>query len=388
MIEKNTWVALALLFTTLTAVSAKSDLPPGVLRGPLLREHSFADPLVTDWWTEGVPHYMIGGSAVANEHFMRLTTHTLDDHGFAFNTAPMDHHNWEVRMKFSVRPPAEAARNQDELDDYQGGDGIALWYLRQPIGDDHQHVVKYSKPISAEVMTDRADKENPWRFADEILMDDNDEDELDELDDLDDLTEVEKKQMAEDKERRAVQRRRREELFRKLFKRGTSIDDDNVEPRIMGVKYSDFSGGFAIVLDSVGEEEEHTKHHHRHTSSIYLLLNLPNHTAGDVQNNFNPSRTNFRQSPKILQCAYDFRQNATKMYDPSVAQKDETTRLLQAVEQPLELVVRYHEKKLSILVIREDVSQRKIIKPKKVGWTFSVGMWRLSAARRIPSRYR
>lgn len=28
---------------------------------------------------------------------------------------------------------------------------MALWYLPNPIGDDHQHVLKYSKSISVEV---------------------------------------------------------------------------------------------------------------------------------------------------------------------------------------------------------------------------------------------
>ncbi|CAJ1986079.1 Legume-like lectin family [Leishmania donovani] len=352
------------------AARVNDDLPPGVMRGPLLHEHSFQEPLVSDWWEEGVPHYMIGGSAVANERFLRLTTNDLDDHGFAFNTAPLDHDNWEARVRFSIRPPPLAA-DMNGSSHYQGGDGMALWYLDQPIGDDHQHVVKYSKSISPELRDEMLDAENPWRVADFLLNGDDDDDE-DEGVDEDDLTEQEKQERQQAKDRRATKKRKREALFKRLFKRGTSVDESDREPRIMGVKFSDFNKGFGLILDSVGDEKEHLREHqqqgdavqhHHHTSSIYLLLNLPNHTSSSgatVVNNFDPTRENFRSSPHVLRCTYDFRQKGTKPYDPKARMMDKVTKAATAAEEPLELIVRYYKQKLTVIIRREDVAKREV----------------------------
>ncbi|KAK7197855.1 Legume-like lectin family [Novymonas esmeraldas] len=348
------------------ADAGNDDLPPGVMRGPLLHEHSFHAPLVSDWWEEGVPHYMIGGSAVANERFLRLTTNDLDDHGFAFNTAPLDHENWEARVRFSIRPPPPAAGMSGDSANYQGGDGMALWYLNQPIGDDHQHVVKYSKSISPELRDEMLDAENPWRAADFLLnADDVDEDEDDGVAE-DDLTEREKEERQKDKERRAAKRKKREELFKRLFKRGTSVDESDREPRIMGVKFSDFNKGFGVILDSVGEGQGGAAEHHpqhRHTATIFLLLNLPNHTASSnakVQNNFDPTRDNYRASPDVLRCTYDFRQRGTRPYDPTARLMDAVAKATAAAEEPLELVVRYYKKKLTVIIRREDVERREV----------------------------
>ncbi|GET85842.1 hypothetical protein, conserved [Leishmania tarentolae] len=358
--------------STAAAVHVSDDLPPGVMRGPLLHEHSFQEPLVSDWWEEGVPHYMIGGSAVANERFLRLTTNDLDDHGFAFNTAPLDHDSWEARMRFSIRPPPLAADMNGSSIHYQGGDGMALWYLDQPIGDDHQHVVKYSKSISPELRDEMLDAENPWRVADFLLNGDDDDDDDDDDVNEDDLTEKEKQERQRAKDRRATKKKKREELFKRLFKRGTSVDESDREPRIMGVKFSDFNKGFGIILDSVGDEKEHLREHqpqgdavqhHHHTASIYLLLNLPNHTAGSgetVVNNFDPTRENFRRSPDVLRCNYDFRQKGTKPYDPTSHRIDKVTKAATAAEEPLELVVRYYKHKLTVIIRREDVEKREV----------------------------
>lgn len=375
-------VPLVLLCFTLGAVCVKGalvveaadDLPPGVIRGPLLHEHSFQPPLVDDWWEEGVPHFMIGGSAVANAKFMRLTTNSLEDHGFAFNTAPLDHDDWEARVKVSVRPPppaAEAGRNSSIP--YQGGDGLALWYIDQPIGDDHQHVVKYSKAISTELVDEILDMENPWRLADVLLnADDNDGDD-DDLDE-DDLTDEEKEQRRLAQERRVLKQQKREEVFRRFFKRGTSIDDSDREPRIMGVKYSDFNRGFAVVLDSVGDEDSHmlahtgegnAVEHHHHNSTVSVLFNLPDHTfdAGNtIINNFNPTHPNFRKASRLLQCQYDFRQKAYKKYSPHDDDNSEAAKALAAPEEPVELVVRYYKKKLTVILRREEVEKRELVK--------------------------
>ncbi|CAJ1016692.1 putative Legume-like lectin family [Leishmania shawi] len=351
------------------AARVNDDLPPGVIRGPLLHEHSFQEPLVNDWWEEGVPHYMIGGSAVANERFLRLTTNELDDHGFAFNTAPLDHDNWEARVRFSIRPPPPAADMSGSSAHYQGGDGMAFWYLDQPIGDDHQHVVKYSKSLSPELRDEMLDAENPWRVADFLLNGGDDDD--DEGVDEDDLTVQEMQERQQAKERRTAKKKKREELFKRLFKRGTSVDESDREPRIMGVKFSDFKG-FGLILDSVGDEKEHLDErqlegdavqHHHHTSSIYLLLNLPNHTVSSestVVNNFDPTRENFRKSVDVLRCTYDFRQKGTKPYDPKAHLMDEATKVTTAAEEPLELIVRYYQKKLTVIIRREDVAKREV----------------------------
>lgn len=48
---------------------------------------------------------MIGGSAIATDRFIRLTSNSLNDNGFLFNTASVDVDNWEVKVKLSIRPP-------------------------------------------------------------------------------------------------------------------------------------------------------------------------------------------------------------------------------------------------------------------------------------------
>ncbi|CCW69110.1 unnamed protein product [Phytomonas sp. Hart1] len=366
-------LSITFLFLIVIPVLVKSnkngeDLPRGVIRGPLLHEHSLQSPLVHDWWEEGIPHFMIGGSAIASTNFIRLTSNNLDDHGFAFNTAPMDHDNWEARIKFSVRPPVPALRSNASGIAYQGGDGIAIWYLQQPIGDDHQHVLKYSKPITREIDLEMRDKEDPWRIVDTILN--TNEEEFDDYAGLpdEDLTEEEKKKRDSANERRELKQTQRNALFRKIFKRGASVDDTDREPRIMGVRYSDFCKGFAIVLDSVGDEYEHKEKgdaiRHHHKSSISLLLNLPDHTTESstaIHNNFDGTQLNFRKFSPILRCEYDFRQLPIGSY-ASKKDVDKETLALNAHEEPAELIIRYYEKKLSIIIQREDITKRKIIR--------------------------
>lgn len=364
--------------TTVAPAAADDDLPAGVMRGPLLHEHSFQAPLVNDWWQEGVPHYMIGASSVANEKFLRLTTNSLDDSGFAFNTAPMDHDNWEARVVLSIRPPPPALQaSSDPSVRYQGGDGFALWYLDQPIGDDHQHVLKYSKSITQAQELELLDGDNPWRIVDQLLANDDTTDDIYEGIPDADLPAAEREAHAKLRQRREQQRIKKEQLFRRLFKRGTSIDDTDHEPRVMGVKFSDFTKGFAIVLDSVGGdeaghlEERRAKggavEHHHHKPTISLLLNLPNHTGTSgaaVVNNYNPSKGSFRQMGKVLQCEYDFRQAASKPYAAAAAggEDDREARALAAPEEPLELIVRYYGNKLTIVVRREDAAKRVILR--------------------------
>lgn len=375
--QKVYLLCLTILTVVHRVVCSATDLPFGVVRGPLLHEHSFQSPIVSDWWDEGVPHFMVGGSAIANEKFLRLTTNNLDAHGFAFNTAPMDHENWEIRMRFSVRPPPPAVRVKqgDTNVTYQGGDGFALWYLEKPIGDDHQHVLKYSKPITEDIGLELRDKDNPWRMLDTVL---SDTDELNRFENIPEehLTEDEKEEIRQTHARNELKRQRREELFRKLFKRGTSTDESDFEPRIMGVKHSDFTSGFAIVMDSVGDEAEHlAKHaahgtaleHHHHSASISLLLNLPGHksdSGAKILNNVQLSESNFRRYANVLKCDFDFRQAASKPFKRR-NEESPVERSLGSPEEPVELIVQYYKKKLSIIVVREDATKRQVLSADK-----------------------
>ncbi|PBJ78832.1 hypothetical protein BCY84_03836 [Trypanosoma cruzi cruzi] len=380
-------------------------LPEGVVRGPLLHEHAFSAPIVTDWWDEGVPHFMIGGSAVANEKFIRLTTNNLGDHGFAFNTAPCDHPSWEVRLRFSIRAPlpvvrARARQAEQEAVPYEGGEGMAIWYLEQPLGDDHQHVPKYSKQLDPDAAQEEELSRDPSRVADLLLNQNDDEDEDDDDEEEEEEKEEEMNEKAREKRRmaRLLKQKEREELYRRVFKRGTSIDNSEYEPRILGLKFSEFKG-FGVLLDSVGHREGTDSHPHHHRSSnnknnnnnsssgsgsaknaphdprITLLFNLPAKERGGAKpavNNFNPREPDFHTSPVRLQCQYDFRQSPTERAVRMSAQtthKDEQEAresggealLHRTPEDPVELVVRYHRRRLSVIITREDVSRRRIV---------------------------
>ncbi|ESL06626.1 hypothetical protein TRSC58_05697 [Trypanosoma rangeli SC58] len=328
---------------------------------------------------------MIGGSAVANEKFIRLTTNSPGDHGFAFNTAPCDHHSWEARLRFSIRPPlplvrAQQRRHPHEGNDvsYQGGEGMALWYLEQPLGDDHQHVPKYSKPLDPDTAEEEKLRRDPARVADLLFNppdndDDDDDDDAEEADAV-----VREKRLAA----RLQQQQPREAMYRHLLQRGTSTDNSNLEPRIFGLKFSEFKG-FGVLLDSVGhrEEADHQRPHGNnntgaaphalHEPRVTLLLNLPAEERGGAKppvNNFNPQERDFRASAVRLQCRYDFRQSPTEravQMSAKTAQEEgqEVTGealLRRTPEDPVELVVRYHRRRLTVMLTREDTSRRRL----------------------------
>ncbi|RNF02879.1 hypothetical protein TraAM80_06094 [Trypanosoma rangeli] len=365
----------------------QEELPVGLIRSPLLHEHSFGAPIVTDWWHEGVPHFMIGGSAVANEKFIRLTTNSPGDHGFAFNTAPCDHRSWEARLRFSIRPPlplVRARKRQQPHDEnevsYQGGEGMALWYLEQPLGDDHQHVPKYSKPLDPAAAEKEKLHRDPIRIAD-LLFNTPEDDEDDDDEDAEEANAtVREKRRAE----RLLQQQSREAMYRHLLQRGTSTDNSNLEPRIFGLKFSEFKG-FGVLLDSVGhrEEADHQRHrgnndntgaapHALHEPRVTLLFNLPAKERGGAKppvNNFNPQEPDFRTSAVRLQCQYDFRQSPTEravQMSAKTAQEEgqEDTKealLRRTPEDPVELVVQYHRRRLTVMLTREDMSRRRLI---------------------------
>lgn len=168
-------------------------------------------------------------------------------------------------------------------------------------------------------------------------------------DNFDDLTDKEQKERIAERERRRLKRQHRHEVYRRLFKRGTSVDDSSDEKRIMGVKYSDFARGFAVILDSTGHDEidlrfsslfantmkdnassvRSASKKHVHHPRVSVLLNLPAHTTGAhvhndsnrsfVMNNFDATSSSFRapHTPVLLQCDYNFRQAANRQYTNS-----------------------------------------------------------------------
>ncbi|KAG8348921.1 hypothetical protein ERJ75_000420600 [Trypanosoma vivax] len=389
----------------LTANSSGS----GVARSPVILEHSFSAPLVSDWWEEGVPHFMIGGSAVANEKFVRLTASNLGDHGFAFNVAPCDHVAWEVRLRFSIRPPLPIIRQwrkehkegeQVEVSPYQGGEGMALWYLEQPVGDDHQQSLKRDGKVRINETEEELLHRDPHFAADILFGDDDDGEDGDEDEDEESGTKtVDGEDQGEDERASKEEKRRtkllelqkkREELYHRVFNRGTSVDDSNFEPRMLGLKFSDFKG-FGILLDSVGHMESNVAermdgnnvsdkrsgamYHKKHEPQVTVVFNLPmqerNGTAPAV-NNFDAKQRDFRLFPARLQCKYNFLQysshhaigetNETSKGGGTHGQEDGQRALLEnEPEDPVELVVSYHDRRLRVSFIREDPSRRHVV---------------------------
>lgn len=98
------------------AVLATED----IVRGSMITHHSLHPPYIADWWQEGIPHWEMGGDAVATDSFVRLTPQKQSRYGWIWNQQPNENPNWELRMKFAVfgkRAP--------------GADGLALWYVAE-----------------------------------------------------------------------------------------------------------------------------------------------------------------------------------------------------------------------------------------------------------------
>lgn len=109
---------LTILLTTVAAIVAAQD---DVVRGNLIAHHSLQPPYIADWWQEGVPHWDLGGDAVATDAFIRLTPQKHSRYGWVWNKQPNENPNWELRVRFAVfgkRAP--------------GADGIAIWYAAEP----------------------------------------------------------------------------------------------------------------------------------------------------------------------------------------------------------------------------------------------------------------
>jgi len=109
--------ATALLLLVAALVATAQTIP----RGDLIHHHSLEPPFVHDWWEEGVPHWDIGGDAVATTEMIRLTPNRPSRFGWIWNTQKNDNPWWEVRMQFHVR----SKRNP-------GADGLAFWYASEP----------------------------------------------------------------------------------------------------------------------------------------------------------------------------------------------------------------------------------------------------------------
>ncbi|AAZ12753.1 hypothetical protein, conserved [Trypanosoma brucei gambiense DAL972] len=393
-----------------------TQLPDGLVRSPPLHEHSFGSPIVADWWDEGVPHFVLSGGALASEEFIRLApAGALGARGFAFNTVPCDHKSWEVRLRFSIRTPLPIARaramekrrkgneagngeggeEEKEEESYQGGDGMALWYIERPIGDNNQHVPKHAKAKEDQKEEeDPSDPLDPRRVAD--LLHNTTESDDDDDDDDDDEGVVNETKREERHAERLKRQKEREELYSRFLKRGTSQNESDLEPRVFGLKFSDFKG-FGVLIDSIGRTEGYEdgnggedktgrdkKKHVKHEPKITLLLNLPGSEAEGGRpptvNNFDPTQPDFRVSPVRLQCNYDFRQAPTphaimmglnhqnikeqkgtqrSQHKQRVEEEEEILR--RTPEEPVELLVRYYDGKLRVALRRENISLRRVV---------------------------
>jgi hypothetical protein len=112
------------------AAAARDALALTLLLSPLpralafseLSEHSFAGPFTT-FDREGlrvVPSWSHGGSAVVNEHFVRLTPDRQSKSGWLWSSTPMLADAWSATLRFRVSGQGKSLF----------GDGVALWFTR------------------------------------------------------------------------------------------------------------------------------------------------------------------------------------------------------------------------------------------------------------------
>jgi mannose-binding lectin 1 len=108
-------------FALAVAMVAVTVLSQPVPRGDVIPHHSLEPPFVHDWWEEGIPHWDMGGDAVATNEMIRLTPQRASRFGWAWNAQRNDNPWWEVRMQFYAR----SRQNP-------GADGLAFWYVQDP----------------------------------------------------------------------------------------------------------------------------------------------------------------------------------------------------------------------------------------------------------------
>jgi mannose-binding lectin 1 len=111
---------LACLFVVV-GILAWDSAAESIPRGDIIPHHSMEPPFVHDWWEEGVPHWDVGGDAVATNEMIRLTPQRASRFGWAWNSQRNDNPWWEVKMQFYIR----SRQNP-------GADGLAFWYAQEP----------------------------------------------------------------------------------------------------------------------------------------------------------------------------------------------------------------------------------------------------------------
>ncbi|KAJ4460382.1 putative Protein ERGIC-53 [Paratrimastix pyriformis] len=88
---------------------------------PAQPEHSFKGPFLQGGSSGLGDHWVLGGSAVLTDSFVRLTPAIKDRRGWIWAKNPTTYRNWDVEFEFKAaggRPP--------------GADGFAFWYAQTP----------------------------------------------------------------------------------------------------------------------------------------------------------------------------------------------------------------------------------------------------------------
>ncbi|CBZ24755.1 putative lectin [Leishmania mexicana MHOM/GT/2001/U1103] len=85
--------------------------------------HSFAPPLLRQYYGDGeVPHWVISGSSVITDEYVRLTADQKSQTGHLWNTEPLDMDAFEVVVGFRVYRPMGGL----------GADGFGVWVAQPP----------------------------------------------------------------------------------------------------------------------------------------------------------------------------------------------------------------------------------------------------------------
>ncbi|CAG9570987.1 putative lectin [Leishmania major strain Friedlin] len=85
--------------------------------------HSFAPPLLRQYYGDGeIPHWVISGSSVITDEYVRLTADQKSQTGHLWNTEPLDMDAFEVVVGFRVYRPMGGF----------GADGFGVWVAQPP----------------------------------------------------------------------------------------------------------------------------------------------------------------------------------------------------------------------------------------------------------------
>ncbi|CAC9465572.1 putative lectin [Leishmania infantum JPCM5] len=85
--------------------------------------HSFAPPLLRQYYGDGeIPHWVISGTSVITDEYVRLTADQKSQTGHLWNTEPLDMDAFEVVVGFRVYRPMGGF----------GADGFGVWVAQPP----------------------------------------------------------------------------------------------------------------------------------------------------------------------------------------------------------------------------------------------------------------